>query len=207
VQVKLTVRGELFQPFPFGAGEIASVIAGGVFAIFRLTCPIFELPAASVTVPETVCPAPSVVIVRGEGQLVMGDEDCVHVKLTVTSVLFHARAFGKGEVEPAMDGSANSRFSVTLAGAEVLPATSVAAPDTIRFGPLEETRIGCGHCATPDGESEQWNVTVTFVLFQPAELAIGKALAVIDGGVLSMLTVTPVVAPTPALFVAVPCTA
>jgi len=62
VHVKLTVTGELFQLFPFGCGEIAAAIAGGVFAIFRLIFPVFELPAASVTVPETVCAGPSVVI-------------------------------------------------------------------------------------------------------------------------------------------------
>lgn len=61
--MKLTVAGELFHPFPFGCGEIAAAIAGGVFAMFRLTCPVFKLPAASVTVPETLWPAPSVLIV------------------------------------------------------------------------------------------------------------------------------------------------
>lgn len=131
VHVKLTVTGELFQLFPFGCGEIAAAIAGGVFAIFRLIFPVFELPAASVTVPETVCPAPSVVIVCGEGQLVTGDEDCVHVKLTVTFVLFQSWAFGNGEAEATMDGCVSSIFSVTLAGADIFPATSVAEPDTI----------------------------------------------------------------------------
>jgi hypothetical protein len=131
VHVKLTVTAELFQPFAFGCGEMAAVIVGGVFAIFRLTCPAFELFAASVTVPETVCPAPSVVIVCAGEQLVIGDVDCVQVKLTVTFVLFHPWALGEGETEPAMDGGINSTFRVTFAGADVFPATSVAVPETI----------------------------------------------------------------------------
>lgn len=49
---------------------------------------MFELFAASVTVPVTTCPAPSVVTVCGEEQLVNGEVDCVQVKLTVTFVLF-----------------------------------------------------------------------------------------------------------------------
>jgi len=64
--------------------------------------------------------------------------------------------------------------------------------------------MGCGHRATPDRESEQLNVTVTFVLFQPAELAIGEALAEIVGGVLSILIFGLAVPATPALFTAVP---
>ena len=58
----------------------------------------------------------------------------------------------------------------------------------------------------PEPESAQLNVTVTFVLFQPAEFANGDVLAAIVGGVLSILTLTVAVPPTPALFVAVPCT-
>lgn len=58
----------------------------------------------------------------------------------------------------------------------------------------------------PESESEQVKLTVTFVLFHPAESGDGETLAAIAGGVLSMLTFTLVVAVTPALSVAVPCT-
>jgi hypothetical protein len=48
------------------------------------------------------------------------------------------------------------------------------------------------------------NVTVTLALFQPLAFGVGLTLAVIDGGVLSMLTVTDAIAVFPALSVAVP---
>jgi hypothetical protein len=88
VQPKVTVTAELFQPFAFGCGETDDVIVGGIFAMFRVSCAVFELFAASETVPETVWPAPSALIVCGDAQLVSGDVDCAHVKLTVTFVLF-----------------------------------------------------------------------------------------------------------------------
>lgn len=128
--MKLTVAGELFHPFPFGCGEIAAVITGGVFAIFKLTCAVFVLFAWSATTPETTCPAPSAVIVCGEAQLVRGEVDCVHVKLTVTFVLFQPWEFGSGEPEPVMFGSVSSIFRVTLAGTDVFPAISIAVPET-----------------------------------------------------------------------------
>jgi hypothetical protein len=130
VQVKLTVTAELFQPLAFGCGEMAAVIAGGVFAMFKVTRAEFVLFAASVTVPETTCPAPSVAIVCGEAQLVIGAIACVQVKFTVTLVLFQPCEFAVGEAEATMDGSVSSTLSVTLAGADVLPARSVAVPET-----------------------------------------------------------------------------
>ena len=54
VHWKVTLTDELFQLFPFGGGETVAVIAGGVFAMFSVICPVFEFPAASVTVPEIV---------------------------------------------------------------------------------------------------------------------------------------------------------
>ena len=59
----------------------------------------------------------------------------------------------------------------------------------------------------PERESVQAKLTVTLLLFQPAELGAGRTPAAIAGGVLSMLTLTVIVAVFPALFVAVPCTA
>ena len=64
--------------------------------------------------------------------------------------------------------------------------------------------MGWGHRATPDKESEQEKLTVTLVLFQPAESGAGETPAVMTGGVLSMLTCTLSELVTPALFVAVP---
>jgi hypothetical protein len=42
-------------------------------------------------------------------------------------------------------------------------------------------------CATPDSESEQLKLTVTFVLFQPNAFASGDLDAETEGAVLSML--------------------
>lgn len=143
--------------------------------------------------------------VCGNEHPVRGENDFVQVKLTVTFVLFQPCAFAAGDPAAAIDGSVSSTFRLTLVDA-VFPATSVAVPDTVWFAPLEETRIGCGHCAIPESESEQVKLTVTFELFHPAESGVGETLAVIDGAVSSMLTFTVVVAVTPALSVAVPLT-
>jgi hypothetical protein len=131
--------------------------------------------------------------------------DWVQVKLTVTFVLFQPCALAAGKAEAAIDGSVSSTFKLTLVDA-VFPAASVAVPETTWFAPLEETRIGCGHCAIPEGKSEQLKLTVTFVLFHPAESGVGETLAVIDGAVSSMFTFTVTVEVTPALSVAVPVT-
>jgi hypothetical protein len=74
------------------------------------------------------------------------------------------------------------------------------------LAPLAETKIGDGHCATPDTESAQAKVTVTLVLFQPAASGAGEPDATTVGGVLSILIFGLIVAVTPALFTAVPRT-
>jgi len=50
--------------------------------------------------------------------------------------------------------------------------------------------LGVEHEARPESESEPWKLTVTSLLFQPAALGDGAPEPVIDGGVLSKLTVT-----------------
>jgi hypothetical protein len=89
VQVKVTVTAELFQPLALGWGDTEAVICGGTLAMFSVTLAVFVFPAASVTVPVTICPAPSVLMVCGAGQLVIEEVEAVQVKLTVTLVLFH----------------------------------------------------------------------------------------------------------------------
>src|SRR6266481_8248071 len=70
--------------------------------------------------------------------------------------------------------------------------------------PSVDTVCGCGHCATPESESLQVNVTFTSVLFQPAVLGAGVPVAETVGGVLSRLTLTVVLADLPASSLTVP---
>jgi len=50
--VNVTVTLELFQPFPFGAGDDAADIVGGVLSMLNLMLVLAVLPALSVAVPE-----------------------------------------------------------------------------------------------------------------------------------------------------------
>jgi len=52
LHVNVTVTFELFQPFPFGVGEDAVEIVGGVLSIFNLMLVLAVFPALSVAVPE-----------------------------------------------------------------------------------------------------------------------------------------------------------
>lgn len=100
-------------------------------------------------------------------------------------------------------GADLSRLIVKLAVAE-LPARSVAVPLMIWLGASVLTVIGAGQVATPDSLSEQVKVTVTSLLFHPAGLGWGVTVGDRVGGVLSMLSVTDVLAVFPALSTAVP---
>ena len=73
-------------------------------------------------------------------------------------------------------GPVLSSLIVTEAVAE-LPATSVAVPPTIWFAPSLVITCGGGQFAIPEVASLQVNVTVTGVLFQPAELGAGETAA------------------------------
>ena len=75
-------------------------------------------------------------------------------------------------------------FSVTVAVA-VLPALSVAVPDTICSWPSVLTRREGGQDAMPDPASLHVKPTCTSERFHPALLAAGEAAAVIVGGVVS----------------------
>jgi len=52
LHVSVTVTFELFQPFPFGVGDVAAEIVGEVLSIFNLMLVLAVLPALSVAVPE-----------------------------------------------------------------------------------------------------------------------------------------------------------
>ena len=88
----------------------------------------------------------------------------------------------------ADDGAVLSMLTKTVAFA-VLPALSTAVPTTGCFAASFETVTGAGHDRIPDSESEHVKLTVTFVLFQPFAFAAGDAVAVIAGGVGSVVEV------------------
>jgi hypothetical protein len=126
---KLTVTLELFHAAAFGAGETEGTIVGNFVPMLRVTFAVAELPATSVTVPEIVWPAPSVLSDCGGGQLAIGAVVFVQTKLTVTLELFHPFASGAGDGDALIVGGVKAMFSVTFAVAG-FPAKSVAVPLT-----------------------------------------------------------------------------
>jgi hypothetical protein len=101
-----------------------------------------------------------------------------------------------------IDNGADSTLIVILALAE-FPALSVAVPLKDSFSPTVVTWIGDGQVATPDRASEHVNVIVAGAVTTPCAFGTGLTLAVIVGGVLSMLIVLLALADCPAASVAV----
>src|SRR5207253_353450 len=74
----------------------------------------------------------------------------------------------------------------TVAGLAPLPALSTQLPVTDWPAPSVLRVVGASELATPERASLQVKLTVTAVLFQPAALAAGDRLPLIDGAVRSM---------------------
>src|SRR5258708_5963817 len=91
---------------------------------------------------------------------------------------------------------------LTDAGALTFPATSVQVPLAEKPVPSVLRITGAVQLAMPESASEPANVTVTLVLFQPAAFGAGEILGTIEGGLVSILTVTDVEAVAPWPFVA-----
>jgi len=120
----------LFQPCPFGAGDVEAVIVGGVVAMLTLMLVVAVFPATSVTVPLINWLAPCVLTVSGCGQIAIGAVVAVQVKVTVTLELFQPAAFAAGEATTVIVGGVVAMLTVALAVVE-FPAMSVAVPVTI----------------------------------------------------------------------------
>src|SRR6266852_2073043 len=86
-----------------------------------------------------------------------------------------------------MVGGVLSILIPLLVAEALLPALSLQVP--VEDCPAPSVlRVAAGsQVSMPERLSVPLNVTVTFVLFQPAALGAGEALAVTVGGVLSML--------------------
>ncbi len=88
------------------------------------------LPALSVQVPVTDCPAPSVLSVVELGEELTPESASVHVKLTVTGPLFQTKALGSGLAEPEMTGGVLSILMPLIVKDAEFPARSVTVPVT-----------------------------------------------------------------------------
>src|SRR5947209_6333435 len=97
---------------------------GAVLSILTIATAVAVLPALSVTVPVTLWPAPSPSVV-GVGQEATPESASLHVKLTVTSVLFQPLAFAAELGEALIVGSVLSMLMPVTAPNAVFPALSV----------------------------------------------------------------------------------
>jgi hypothetical protein len=116
--------------------------------------------------------------------------------------LFHPAALGGGAGVAITDKGANCTLNVTLVDA-VFPALSVADPLNACPAPAVVTLIGTGQTLMPDNPSEQLNVMTAGAVTTPLAPGTGATVAVIVGGVLSMLSVVLALAVCPAASVAV----
>lgn len=105
LHVKLTVTGLISHPLAFGAGESLGITVGGVLSMLRLRQPGGdEFPCVSIALAQTAWLAPSELTSIGAGQILIGKEPPVQVKVTVTYVLFQPAALGAGEGDGMMVG-------------------------------------------------------------------------------------------------------
>jgi len=95
----------LFQPLPEAIGDCVAVMVGDVLSKLTLAHAVVDSPVLSTALPQNDWFAPSVFTAMGEGQLTKGLEPGVHVKVTVTSVLFQPFEFGAGATTAMMEGA------------------------------------------------------------------------------------------------------
>ena len=205
VHVKLTRTSVLFHPAAFGGGLTTALIPGRLLSMLSVTDAAAWLPATSTAVPVTTWPAPSVLTVMGSGHRAMPLPPSVHVKLTLTSLLFQPAAFADGLTTALIVGRLLSMLSVTDTVAW-LPALSTAVPLTTCPALSVLTVTGSGHRAIPLTASLHVKLTRTSVLFQPAAFGSGLTTVLTLGRLLSMLSVTDALAWFPATSTAVPLT-
>src|SRR4051812_9788945 len=106
-----------------------------------------------------------------------------------------------------MAGASRSMAIPLTVALASLPATSIALPLTDWPGPLAVSVTSSGHTATPDRGSEQVKCTFTGPTYQPPAPSWPLTIApVIDGAVLSSLTVTASLPRLPAISNASPST-
>src|SRR5450756_2351722 len=149
------------------------------------------LPARSAHVPEADRSAPSVLRVwLTVASTTPEPPRSVQFHVTVTAVLFHPAPLAAGvALAKAIPGAVLSMLMPPWVSLAVLPARSAHVPEADRSAPSVLRVWLTVASTTPEPpRSVQFHVTVTAVLFHPAPLAAGVALAkAIPGAVLSML--------------------
>ncbi len=111
----------------------------------------------------------------------------MHVKLTVTVLLFQPLALGKGDPAPVMVGGVMSMLILPTVTLDMFPATSVQVPVTDCPEPSPDRVDGTEVELTPDRASVHEKLMVTARLFQPPAFAEGDGDPVMVGSVLSIL--------------------
>ena len=172
----------LFHPWPFGGGAADAVTVGAVRSTLTVTDVVVVFPALSVAVPCTIWLAPSDDTTFGGEHEAMPDRSSAQTNVTVAFWVSQPAALDAGVTEATIVGAVLSMLSVTFAVA-LLPALSVAVPDTICPWPSVLTRREGGQDAMPEPASLHVKPTCTSERFHPAPFAAGVAAAVIVGGV------------------------
>ena len=127
VHVKLTFH------CPAPAGDTAPVIEGAVRSMLKGVLVTDALaPVVSVTVPLTVCPAPSADTTMSDGQEAIGALPGVHTKCAVTGVLFQPLALGSGERLVVIEGGTETGGAIVsgITGESTRSRTPRKAADT-----------------------------------------------------------------------------
>jgi hypothetical protein len=209
VQVQEAVTSVLFHPAPLGAVMVLKVIVGGTLSMRTVVfAEVVEFPALSWAVQfRTVVPVPVTVIVpladavlrpvtplkptvppETRVQLRDPTDDVPSVAVTVPVI-----GLALNQPVPKLTVTAGAVLSMLMPFRvleAVFPATSVQVPVTDWFAPSVVTDWVTGDVVPDPPVSVQVQLTVTFVLFQPAPLAAGARVPVlITGTTESMRTV------------------
>src|SRR5258708_7282387 len=205
----VTVGLVLFQPAVLGAGVTVGTITGGDGSSFTVTETVAVNPAILVAEQVKVVPAVSadtVLLVQPVVEVTLEPgEGSVTLQLTVTGELvFQPAPFGAGLTVGTMTGGVLSMLiPLAVATALTLPAFAVQVPLADNPVPSVLSVTGAVQLAMPERASVPVNVTGTLVLFQPAPLGAGDAVAVTVGRVMSILIVADTEAESPAPSTAV----
>jgi hypothetical protein len=216
--VKLTVGAPvaaLYQPLDAGdSGAMLAAIVGAAVSTSMSEMPSeLELPALSITNPDTAWSAPSPSVTDAGQASARPDVSSEQLKLTVgapVEALYHPLTAGDdGAMLAAIVGSAVSTSIPEMPCAFELPALSITDPETAWSAPSPSVTEDGHAAARPERPSEQVKLTVgapVAALYQPLVPGeTGAMLAVIVGSVVSTpMPETPFELELPALSVTDP---
>src|SRR5712691_10209638 len=122
------------------------------------------------------------------GEIWSGGTPPMAWKLTVSSALFQPAALGGGAMFPLIANGAACTLNVTVAGALLLPALSMAEPLNDWFAPGVVIEIADGQLSIPESTSEHVKLTIAGLLAGIVTIPFtgaGVTVTVIVGEVLS----------------------